>query len=130
MSQLTDILTTKRATFEADAAAFAAQQAAAAVQNTLDAVAAKKLLCRLITEGVQDTLDAGEQTSLGLLILRGNIDLVDQLGQAIELLLFYRDNPSEQHDKAKLDLLFMPASILQREGFVKSDGSFKLIHEP
>jgi hypothetical protein len=129
MSQLSDLIASKRATFEADAAAFAAQQAATAAQGTADAVAAKKLLCRLITEGIEGTLDAGQQTSLSNLILRGNIDLVDQLGQAIELLLFYRANPSEQNDQAKRALLFTPGSILQKESFVKAGDSGELIHE-
>jgi hypothetical protein len=129
MSQLTDIIASKRAEFEAAVAAAAAAQATQAALDTANAQAAKVLLCRLITEGLQGALDAGEQTSLGNLILRGNVDLVEQLGLAIELLLFYRANPSEQHDQAKRELLFKPASILQREGFVKAGDSGELIHE-
>jgi hypothetical protein len=129
VSQLTDIIATKRAEFEAAAGAFIADQVVKAAQDASNAASARVQLCSLLAKGVAGTLSAGEQTSLGNLILRGNVNSIEELGQAIELLLFYRANPSEQHDQAKRELLFTPSSVLQREGFVKPGDSGELIHE-
>jgi hypothetical protein len=129
MSQLTDIIASKRSEFEAAVAAAAADQASKAALNTANAQSAKVLLCRLITEGIEGTLDAGEQTSLSNLILRGNISLIESLGAAIERLLFLRANVSEQGEIERRNLLFGPSSVLQKESFVKAGDSGQLIHE-